>query len=125
MDRVAIYCRVSTEAQAPDKDKPKDPNEKISLEEQERHCRTRAAERRWEVAAVEGDRMTGFRSLDTRPGLEAVRKLIASGGANIVLMWKMDRGARGALDMLLLHQELLIPVQRAKSGSHTQRLSRE
>ena len=81
--RIAIYVRVSTDAQERDG---------TSLDTQERACAEYAATAGWTVIATVRDSASGF-SLE-RPGIERVRKALRAGECDVVLAYAVDRLSR-------------------------------
>jgi DNA invertase Pin-like site-specific DNA recombinase len=77
-----------------------------SLAEQERECRAYARRNGWEMAGTYQDTMTGFDSLDQRPALQEVRTLLRDSGADVLIVWKWDRAARDAADLMTLAREV-------------------
>ncbi len=84
MIRAALYHRVSTI----------DQNEQLARLELERA----AAARGLEVVAIELE--TGSGANNDRPGLQRVLELARRGRVEVVLVWKLDRFGRSALDLL-------------------------
>ena len=93
--RVAIYVRVSTDAQE---------REGTSLDTQERACREHAAAQGWMVTEVAQDTASGF-TLD-RPGLRLLRALVRSGGADVLLAHALDRLSRKQTHVAILVDEM-------------------
>jgi DNA invertase Pin-like site-specific DNA recombinase len=91
--RVAIYTRISTAEQ-------QDAMQKDDLP-------TYAAFRRWEIAGVYSDTISG--SKDKRPALDRLMADARKGKFDVVLCWKFDRFARSTrflLEALELFQQL-------------------
>jgi len=82
--KAILYHRVSTFDQDPD----------LAMAE----LRAAAAARGWTVAKE--IRETGSGARNDRPGLQAVMKGARSLGAGAVMVWKLDRFGRSALDLL-------------------------
>jgi len=82
--RCAIYCR---SAVAPE---PSAPN---GLDAQEAACRRRAAERGYAVVGVYAEVGSGV--AETLPRMEDLRRSVASGGVDVVLVAAPDRLSRG------------------------------
>lgn len=83
--KAAIYCRVSTDDQS---------RRGYSMSAQERRVRAYAEARGWEVVGVYSDARSG-KSL-RRPGY--LRMLEASGSWDVLMVWKIDRVHRNALN---------------------------
>ena len=93
---VVIYTRIS-----------KDRREQTSLASQERACRAYAADRGWNVIAVEREQgVSAYKRDVKRPALERALRTIELGAANIVIVWKLDRFARSVRDFTALDERL-------------------
>ena len=88
MTRIAIYTRVSTDAQAED--------DRTSLDEQLAACSDYAKAKDWQIVARFSDVATGTSRADKRPGLKALLDAAARSEFDGVLSWKGDRLARGS-----------------------------
>jgi site-specific DNA recombinase len=97
MRRAVIYLRVSSEKQATE--------ERTSLALQEAECRKYAEREGWEVAGVCYDTMTGFDTIDVRPGFQEVRALLRAGQADVLLTWMIDRLFRDQTDLMIAARE--------------------
>lgn len=95
MKRAAIYCRVSTTGQA---------EQGTSLQSQLAACRTHAEREGWQVVREVQEDASGT-TLD-RAGLDAVRDLLASGAADILVVYDPDRLTRNLGHLMLLLDEL-------------------
>lgn len=84
--RAALYFRQSTFRE-----------ESISLELQETACRDYAAQRGYDVVAVEADPGVSGRTF-ARPGVQAVMQALEDGAADVVVLWKWSRLSRNRLD---------------------------
>src|SRR5262245_8988317 len=102
MKRAVIYLRVSSEKQAAE--------ERTSLALQESECRRYAEREGWEVIGVHYDTITGFNTLDTRPGFQEVKAILGAKGTDIVLTWMIDRMFRDQTDMLVFVRDSLMPA---------------
>ena len=93
--RAVIYTRVSTSAQ-----------EQVgtSLDTQEERCRAYAAERGWQIVAVERETYSGA-DLFGRPRLSAVREMLRAGGADILLAYALDRLSRKQTHVAIIADE--------------------
>lgn len=89
-DRVALYCRVSTEHQ--------------SLEWQEQTLRQFAEKRGWEVVAVFLEQASG-RTM-RRKELARMRVLIRQSKLDRVLVWSVSRLGRSLVDIVVLMDEM-------------------
>ena len=98
MTTAAVYVRVSSRKQAM--------AEKTSLADQEKECRAYATRESWPVAGAFIDTMTGYETMDQRPALQEVRKLIQTSGADVLIVWRYDRAARDQIDLLMLAREV-------------------
>ena len=96
MGRAVLYTRVSSRSQ----------EDGYSLEEQERDERTYCDRQGHSVVALETDTFTGYDSLDERDGMQNAIKLIRHGQADTLVIWRVDRAGRFAVDNLLLHKEV-------------------
>ena len=85
-ERAVLYLRQSTFRE-----------ESISLELQETACREYAAQRGYDVVAVEADPGVSGRTFE-RPGVQAVMEMVERGAADVILLWKWSRWSRNRLD---------------------------
>lgn len=93
-DRVAIYCRVSTELQE---------REGTSLEGQREALERYAVDAGLVSVGVFAEAFTG--TADRRPQLDAIRAMAAAGAIDAVLVYASDRLARdGRVALNLLHE---------------------
>lgn len=92
IERVGIYCRVSTEDQA----------DGVSLEIQRAACRAYAAERGWTVVAEWQDVMSGL--VETRPGYQEAMQRYAEYHA--LLVWRFDRLGRDTKTLVVAVADL-------------------
>jgi DNA invertase Pin-like site-specific DNA recombinase len=91
--RAALYVRVSTDAQ--------------TVENQLRELRQVAERRGWEVIQVYSDAgISGAKSRNGRPGLDAMLKDANRRKFDIVLAWSIDRLGRSLIDLLDTIQHL-------------------
>jgi DNA invertase Pin-like site-specific DNA recombinase len=97
MRQAVIYLRVSSEKQATE--------ERTSLALQEAECRKYAEREGWGVAGVCYDTMTGFDTIDVRPGFQEIRALLHAGQADVLLTWMVDRLFRDQTDLLIAARE--------------------
>src|SRR4051812_23185049 len=81
--RCVVYCRVSSAGQ----------EENSSLSTQEQKCREYALKNGWDVVDVYRDVHTGA-ELFERPKLGRLREMVRAKGANIVLIYALDRLSR-------------------------------
>ena len=88
MTRIAIYTRVSTDAQAEE--------HRTSLDEQLAACSDYAKAKDWQIVDRFSDVATGTSRADKRPGLKALFDAAARSEFDGVLSWKGDRLARGS-----------------------------
>ena len=88
MTRIAIYTRVSTDAQAEE--------DRTSLDEQLAACSDYAKAKDWQIVARFTDVATGTSRADKRPGLKTLFDAAARSEFDGVLSWKGDRLARGS-----------------------------
>ncbi len=95
LSRVAIYCRVSTNAQ----------EDNSSLQTQEEHCRQYAEAQGWIVNGVYREVHTGS-ELFERPQLACLRDRLRSHDVNIVLAYALDRISRSQAHLGFLISEL-------------------
>src|SRR5438270_13417501 len=87
-ERAIIYMRKSVEDE-----------DSHSFDFQESDCRAHARKSGYSiVAAVSDPGMTGHDSLDTRPVLKDIRRMVRAGDVDVVLVWRYDRLARDSLD---------------------------
>jgi site-specific DNA recombinase len=93
-NRVVVYLRVSTEDQA----------EMYGLPSQRHACQKLAADRGWAIVRELTDDTSG-KYID-RPGLNEVRRMVAAGEADVVLIYSVDRLSRINIDVLTLYAEL-------------------
>lgn len=89
--RAAIYARVSTSHQQ-------------TIPMQLRELRAYCARRKWSVAMVENDVLSGRRP---RPGRELVMQAARRREVDVVVVWKLDRWGRSLADLVTTLQELL------------------
>jgi site-specific DNA recombinase len=73
---------------------------------QERECSSYCVQHEYTVVEVVQETATGVDSLRWREGMLQVRRLLKSGEANVLVVWKVDRVARDMVDGLLLGKEL-------------------
>jgi DNA invertase Pin-like site-specific DNA recombinase len=95
MGRAVIYTRVSSKSQ----------EDGYSLDVQERDGR-RYCEGKHEVVAVESDTFSGHDTLEEREGMQRAIRLIRSGQADTLVIWKVDRANRFSLDNQLLLRDV-------------------
>ncbi|MES2211407.1 MAG: recombinase family protein [Chloroflexota bacterium] len=96
--RAVLYTRVSRD----------DAREGRSVGEQEVECREVCAAQGWTVVAahVDNDRSAGRHARKGRPGHDDLVALLAAGGADVLVLWEVERGDRllsrwaALLDML-------------------------
>lgn len=107
MTRAVIYMRRS------------ESNEnQYTFETQEDDCTALAARSGYTVVGVvKDDNLTGHDSLDQRPGLKEVRRMVRSGEVDIVLVWKYDRLARDFLDQAFIIREAKMLGARVESAT--------
>lgn len=74
INRAAIYCRVSTDAQERDG---------TSLDTQERACVEQARSKGWAVVETVRDSASGY--VLERPGIERLRRLLRGGAVDVVI----------------------------------------
>lgn len=84
--RAALYLRQSTYKE-----------ESISLELQERACRTYAEQQGYDVVAIESDPGISGRTWN-RPGVHKVLELLETKSADVIVLWKWSRLSRSRLD---------------------------
>src|ERR1019366_5206047 len=89
-----VYLRVSTE----------DQSLQYGLPSQRSACGKRAQERGWTIIKEITDDVTGSDTM--RPGLTEVRRMVAAGETDIVLIYSVDRLSRATVDVLTLMAEL-------------------
>ncbi|GAB2736715.1 recombinase family protein [Sinomonas soli] len=77
--------------------------EQQGVERQREACLKRCAERQWGVAAVESDNDVSAAGKRRRPGFEAMLEAVASGRAQHVVAWSLDRLQRNRHDELRLY----------------------
>ncbi len=99
MTRAALYCRVSTDAQA----------ERYGLGSQEQGLRRRTVERNWSLVQ-DGERNAfiddGYSGSELdRPALSRLRQAITEGRVDVVLCYDPDRLSRSLSHLLLLTSE--------------------
>ena len=87
--RVAIYTRISTAEQKAD----------LQTDELTEY----AAWRKWEVAGVYGDTISGIK--DKRPALDRLLADVRQGKVDVVLCWRFDRFARSTSHLLRALEE--------------------
>lgn len=91
--RVALYLRVSTDAQATE-------NQRLALE-------AVAAQRGWSVVAVFEDAgISGAKGRDKRPGLDKMLREATRGRFDVVMAWALDRLGRSLADLIGTLREL-------------------
>jgi DNA invertase Pin-like site-specific DNA recombinase len=91
--RVALYLRVSTAEQ--------------TTNNQRRELRQVAIRHGWNVVEVYEDAgLSGAKSREDRPGLDALMKAIARREIDMVAAWSVDRLGRSLIDLLGFLQEL-------------------
>jgi site-specific DNA recombinase len=93
--RAIIYSRVSTDAQERDG---------TSLDTQERACLDFARQQGWLVVESVRDAASGF-SLD-REGIERLRQLLRTGGADVVIAYAVDRLSRNQNQIGVIFDEI-------------------
>lgn len=87
VSKVVIYVRISMAR-----------DNQTSLRTQESEARAYAAKNGWEVIEVATDDGISAYSGKERPGLNQAMRLIETGQANALLVWKLDRIARSITD---------------------------
>src|SRR5260221_8538858 len=107
MNRAILYSRVSSGKQ----------QDGISLEMQVMDMVSYAARMGYTVVGREQDVMTGFDSMNERPGLLRVRQALREKLADIVNVWKSDRLSRDMADALMLQKELVQVGARLESAT--------
>lgn len=95
-ERVAIYTRVSTSQQEVDG---------TSHETQAEACHRHASERGYTVVGIYADTWTGAEYRE-RPALTELRRLVAGGGADVVLCYALDRLSRDQIHVAVLIDEI-------------------
>lgn len=91
--RAAIYLRVSTGEQ--------------TVENQRRDLEAAAAQRGWTITAIYADEgISGAKSRDKRPGLDAMLKDATRGRFDVAMCWAVDRMGRSLADLVGTLQEL-------------------
>lgn len=107
MTRAVIYMRRS------------EANEnQYTFETQEDDCTALAARNGYSVVGVvKDDNLTGHDSLDQRPGLKEVRRMVRSGEVDVILVWKYDRLARDFLDQAFVIREAKMCGGRVESAT--------
>jgi DNA invertase Pin-like site-specific DNA recombinase len=90
--RAVGYVRVSTEEQS---------DSGASLKAQRRAIKEETARRGWELMSLYADTASG-KSLVGRPGLEEALKAVEGGGAEALVVAKLDRLSRSTKDFALL-----------------------
>ena len=93
-NRAVVYLRVSTE----------DQSLQYGLPSQRSACGKRAQERGWTIIKEITDDVTGSDTM--RPGLTEVRRMVAAGEADVVLIYSVDRLSRNTVDVLTVMAEL-------------------
>ena len=93
--RVAVYTRVSTEAQG---------DNGYSLKQQEVALREHCQQNAYEIVGEFQDQASGA-YLNNRPGLDALRDLVADEGVDIVLAQDADRITRDPIHRAILDDE--------------------
>jgi len=95
--RVVGYVRIS-----------RDRENETSTETQQKAIEAYCVTRGWELikVIVEPGRSAFKASRKTRPGFREAMNLIASGGADAFVIWKVDRAARNTVDLLTFVEEL-------------------
>lgn len=96
MKDALIYKRVSSEKQ----------ENGSSKETQEADCREYCRKQGYRVVGVYEDTMSGYDTLEERPGLRQARDRIQRGEAHVLIVWRFDRGSRDMTDALLLLREV-------------------
>ena len=82
--KAVIYVRIS-----------KDRDEQTSTDSQERVCRSYVESKGWTVVSVEVDKgRSAFKAEGKRPGLDRAMKLVETGAADVLVVWKLDRFVR-------------------------------
>ena len=100
MKRVAVYVRVSTAS----KSKQGDAVSFIqNLEVQEQPLRDLITQRGWRLFRVYSDRVSGAK--ERRPGLDALLKDARRGEFDAVVVWRFDRFARSAKQLIFALEE--------------------
>ena len=91
--RAALYLRVSTDSQTTD-------NQRQALLEE-------ASRRGWQIASEYRDHgVSGAKSRDKRPQLDAMLRDAAKGRFDVVMVWALDRLGRSLADLLTISREL-------------------
>ncbi|WP_335871877.1 recombinase family protein [Bacillus sp. 2205SS5-2] len=93
IQRVAIYCRVSTEEQA---------SEGYSISAQLQTLRQYASLYGWEIADEYVDEGISGKSIKGRPAMQRLVSDVDKGKFQAVLVWKISRLSRNMLDTLVL-----------------------
>ncbi len=94
--RAVIYVRIS-----------KDRDNQSSTDSQERSCRAYAESQGWEVVSVMVDQGKSAWNRNTkRPGFDEAMDIIERGGADVLLVWAIDRAVRSTIDLDQLLERL-------------------
>ncbi|AOT04935.1 hypothetical protein ASPU41_18050 [Arthrobacter sp. U41] len=78
--------------------------QQLGVTRQLEDCRRKAAERGWEVVAVETDNDLSAYSGKRRPAFEAVLAAVSTGRAQVVIAWSLDRLQRNRRDEVRLYE---------------------
>lgn len=95
MTRVAIYARYSSDLQ-----------DQVSIDDQVRLCKERAAKEKWEVAEFYSDPEISGWSMILRPGIRALMQDASAGKFDLVLSEAMDRLSRDQADIATIWKRL-------------------
>lgn len=93
------YCRVSTEEQA---------REGVSLSNQQEKIRAYASLRDMELVEIITDAGLSAKNMN-RAGLQKALEMLASGAANALIVYKLDRLTRSTKDLLSLVYDTFLP----------------
>jgi site-specific DNA recombinase len=96
MTRAVIYTRVSSKAQ----------EDGYSLDAQKQDGQEYCDKHGYEVVAIESDTFTGHDSLEQRDGMQRAIRLIRTGAADVLVIWRIDRAGRFTLDNLLILRDV-------------------
>lgn len=96
MGRAIIYTRVSSKAQ----------EDGYSLDNQKQDAERYCGQHGHTVVGVESDTFSGYDTMDEREGMQRAIKRIRNGGADALVIWRVDRAGRFQLDNSLLHRDV-------------------
>ena len=94
--RAIIYARVSTKKQE---------KKGHSIEAQIKACKTYAELKGWEIVGIYKEPKSG-KNIEKRPELQRALSFLEEGGADVIMVWRLDRLTRSIVDFQNLVERL-------------------